>query len=195
MDLINKIRTLRESKGLTQEDLADKFGVTRSNYAYLEGRGSKLTIEQLEKIAVALGVSVIELLTGEGQKEEESEREKKLEQRVKELEERIKEQSERLYSMKQTAMTTLQEAAKEYFESHNTYPIVMDGLKFKSIYEVTQEFGFWVGYHISLPTTLINLGLIDDEIIKKHYQDYVQMRNQMELDAEIHDIPDDDLGT
>lgn len=89
MDLINKIRTLRESKGLTQEDLADKFGVTRSNYAYLEGRGSKLTIEQLDKIAGALGVSVVEMLTDDVAPV--SEREKSLEKRVVELEQSLQE--------------------------------------------------------------------------------------------------------
>ncbi len=73
MDLTHTIRTIRESKGLTQEDLADRLGVTRSNYAYLEGRGSKLTVEQLEKIAGVLGVTVTDLLTGEAQKVEDSE--------------------------------------------------------------------------------------------------------------------------
>jgi len=85
MDLTKTIRTLRESKGLTQEVLAERFGVTRSNYAYLEGRGNKLTIEQLEKIAGALGVSVMELLTGEIKKAEDSEEAELLKERVKEL--------------------------------------------------------------------------------------------------------------
>lgn len=87
MDLTNTIRKLRESKGLTQEDLADRFGVTRSNYAYLEGRGNKLTVEQLEKIAVALGISVVELLTGEPQPIQNDERANGLVKRLGELEE------------------------------------------------------------------------------------------------------------
>lgn len=90
MDLTNTIRSLRESKGLTQEDLADRFGVTRSNYAYLEGRGNKLTIEQLEKIANALDVSVVQLLTGEAQNVKDSEEIEQLKKRNLELEDRIK---------------------------------------------------------------------------------------------------------
>ncbi|AEI50668.1 helix-turn-helix domain-containing protein [Runella slithyformis] len=85
MDLTKTIRTLRESKGLTQEDLADQLSVTRSNYAYLEGRGNKLTVEQLEKIAIALGVSVVELLTGEARKVVDSGEVEELKKEVKYL--------------------------------------------------------------------------------------------------------------
>lgn len=195
MSISKRISDLRLKQGLKQSDIATALGWSQSSYSRIETKPQNMTIEELEKIAGVLGVSVMELLTGEGQKVGDSEREKELEKRVKELEERIKEQSERLYSMKQTAMTTLQEAAKEYFEAQNRYEVFMEGLKLKSIYDVTQDFGFWVGYHISLPTTLINLGLIDDEMIKKHYQDYVQMRNEIELEMKFLDKPDDDLGT
>lgn len=102
-DISNNIRRIRESKGITQSDMATKIGSmepkhvktrsgetkekkngeSQSNYAYLEGRGNKLTIGQLEKIADALGVTVIELLTGEAQKVGESERVKELEEEVK----------------------------------------------------------------------------------------------------------------
>ena len=87
MNITERIRHIRESKGLTQEDLAEQFNVTRSNYAYLEGRGEKLTIEQLQKIAKALGVGVSELMgTGEVKN---SAREAELEKRVAELEDRV----------------------------------------------------------------------------------------------------------
>jgi transcriptional regulator with XRE-family HTH domain len=56
------IRATREKRGLTQEDVADLLNTTRSNYAYLENRGEKLSIEQLERIAAALGVNMFELL-------------------------------------------------------------------------------------------------------------------------------------
>jgi transcriptional regulator with XRE-family HTH domain len=91
MNITERIRHIRESKGLTQEDIAERFNVTRSNYAYLEGRGEKLTIEQLQKIAEALGVSVGELMGNEvGGAKEDTEW---FEQRIAELEDRIKDKS------------------------------------------------------------------------------------------------------
>lgn len=67
MDISKSIRTVREEKRLTQLEVADKLQMERSNYARLEARGEKLSIEQLESIAEALGVSLFALL---GQDEE-----------------------------------------------------------------------------------------------------------------------------
>lgn len=64
MSLKERIRAIRESKGITQEELAEKLKKTRSNYAYLESRGEKLTVEQLRSIADAIGVDMVELLGG-----------------------------------------------------------------------------------------------------------------------------------
>jgi len=62
MDIISKIKEIRKEKGLKQYDIAEKLGVDRSNYGYLEKRGAKLTIEQLIQIAEALGVTIQEIL-------------------------------------------------------------------------------------------------------------------------------------
>ena len=62
MDISKIIREQREAKRLTQLDMADRLQTERSNYARLESRGGKLTIEQLKSIAGALGVGVGELL-------------------------------------------------------------------------------------------------------------------------------------
>lgn len=62
MAITDTIRRLREKAGLTQEGMAELLGTTRSNYAYLEGRGEKLTLEQLQSIAKALKVSLGEIL-------------------------------------------------------------------------------------------------------------------------------------
>lgn len=86
MDISKAIRTLREEKRLTQLEIADKLQMERSNYARLEARGNKLSVEQLEQIAGALGVSVLELMTGEPQKMEDTGKVKELEKRIKELE-------------------------------------------------------------------------------------------------------------
>ena len=64
MDLSKNIKAIRERVRLTQSEVSDKLGVSQSNYAYLESRGDKLTIEQLKSIAGALGVGVGELLGG-----------------------------------------------------------------------------------------------------------------------------------
>ncbi|MFN8347462.1 MAG: helix-turn-helix transcriptional regulator [Spirosomataceae bacterium] len=66
-DISKSIRTVREAKRFTQQEVAELLQMERSNYARLEARGSKLTVEQLEKIAEVLGVSVFVLL---GQDEE-----------------------------------------------------------------------------------------------------------------------------
>ena len=65
MNLSLNIKTIREAKRLTQNDIAERIGVDGSNYAKQEKRGNKLSIEQLEKIAIALGVSVKELMFGD----------------------------------------------------------------------------------------------------------------------------------
>lgn len=89
MDISKRIASIREAKGFTQKQVADIFDMEQSNYSRLEKRGNKLTVEQLEKIAGVLGVSVVELLTGEAQKVEDSGRVKELEKRVEELEKTI----------------------------------------------------------------------------------------------------------
>lgn len=87
MEVSENIKRIREAKGLKQADIAKAIGMERTNYHRIEKRGSKLTIEQLEAIAGALGVSVLELLTGEPQTVQSDERVKELEKRVEELDE------------------------------------------------------------------------------------------------------------
>jgi transcriptional regulator with XRE-family HTH domain len=65
MDISKRIIEVREEKRKTQADLARLLGMEQSNYARLEKRGKKLTFEQIEKIALALGVTAKELLFGE----------------------------------------------------------------------------------------------------------------------------------
>lgn len=89
MKVSERIKAIRKSRGITQVDMSEKMGVGQSNYAYLEDRGDKLTVEQLGKIAGALGVTVGELLTDEPQTVQDNERVKELEKRVSELEDRV----------------------------------------------------------------------------------------------------------
>ena len=54
-----KVRSIREEKGLTQEELAQKSGVSRGTIIALEsGTARETTTKTLAKLAHALGVSV-----------------------------------------------------------------------------------------------------------------------------------------
>lgn len=95
----------------------------RSNYARLEARGNKLSVEQLEQIARVLGVSVVELLTGEVQKVEDSESVKVLEKEVKRLEESLKEVREfnkNLGSINQSYRRSIKTSKEELDEYKGT---------------------------------------------------------------------------
>ena len=88
MDISTQIKTIRESKRIRLSEVADALGVDVSNYAKQEKRGDKLSIEQLKKIAVALGVSLNELLGVELQVAEKlTEDTEGLKKRIGELEE------------------------------------------------------------------------------------------------------------
>ncbi|MDO4442046.1 MAG: helix-turn-helix transcriptional regulator [Moraxella sp.] len=56
------IRELRESHSWTQEQMAEKLGMTRNGYAKIERGESMPNLERLDEIAGVLGVKVIELL-------------------------------------------------------------------------------------------------------------------------------------
>lgn len=56
------IRELREHRSWTQEEMAEKLGMTRNGYAKIERGESTPNLERLDEIASVLGVKVIELL-------------------------------------------------------------------------------------------------------------------------------------
>lgn len=58
----SKIKNIRELKNLTQEYLADRVGVNQSTYSRFESDVTDLTIDNLSKIAEALGVTPSEIL-------------------------------------------------------------------------------------------------------------------------------------
>jgi transcriptional regulator with XRE-family HTH domain len=57
-----RLKTLRERRGMTQEQLAKKSGVGRSHLARLETGRQDPTLSTIEKLAKALGVKVGRLL-------------------------------------------------------------------------------------------------------------------------------------
>lgn len=61
-NLATNIRNLRETRGLTQQQLAKSAGVPRPTWANLESGAANPTVSVLVKVAAALQVSVEELL-------------------------------------------------------------------------------------------------------------------------------------
>ena len=58
----NRIRVLRETKGLSQDLLAVRSGLHRSHVGQVERGESNVTVRTLWKIGAALGVPVRELV-------------------------------------------------------------------------------------------------------------------------------------
>ncbi|EAY28848.1 helix-turn-helix domain-containing protein [Microscilla marina] len=65
MDLPERIKRIREGLNLKQLEVADRLGIDKSQYSKWEKRGKKLTVEQLESIAIALGVGLKDILFGQ----------------------------------------------------------------------------------------------------------------------------------
>ncbi len=62
--MVQKIRKLREEKGIKQEYIAQELEISQSNYGRLEKDDNRLTVPKLQKIAEVLNVSV-SILFGE----------------------------------------------------------------------------------------------------------------------------------
>jgi transcriptional regulator with XRE-family HTH domain len=58
----NKIRLLREERGLSQENMAVSLDMTQSNYARLEKDDNRISVTRLIVIAKTLDISVTELV-------------------------------------------------------------------------------------------------------------------------------------
>jgi transcriptional regulator with XRE-family HTH domain len=61
----NKIRTIRELRGYSQDYVAAKLEIAQNTYSKLETNQTKLTTEMLEKIASILEVSINDILSDE----------------------------------------------------------------------------------------------------------------------------------
>lgn len=56
-----KIKSIREEKGLTQQNLADLCDFEKSNLSRIEAGKTNITIKNLFKISKALGVDISDL--------------------------------------------------------------------------------------------------------------------------------------
>lgn len=59
------IKTLRQTKGFTQKQIAEKLCVTQPSYARLESGLTSMTLDRAEKLSTALGVSVQHIMTAQ----------------------------------------------------------------------------------------------------------------------------------
>jgi transcriptional regulator with XRE-family HTH domain len=59
---IDTIRLLREARGFSQKQIADKLGITQQAYSNLEKKPEKATLQRLREIANILQVELITLL-------------------------------------------------------------------------------------------------------------------------------------
>lgn len=59
-----RIKWFRETRGLTQEELAGRAGVSQSYIARVELSKTSPSLKRLEKIADALGVEIKDLMEG-----------------------------------------------------------------------------------------------------------------------------------
>ena len=61
----NRIRELRKRSGLSQAELGERLGLSPGQVSHLENGARNLTLEWMKRIARALDVSVVDLLTAE----------------------------------------------------------------------------------------------------------------------------------
>lgn len=59
-----KVREERLKKGLSQEDLASKAGVHRTYIGMIERGEKNITLVNIKKVAIALGLRINQLLNG-----------------------------------------------------------------------------------------------------------------------------------
>ena len=62
--ILRRIRAIREQKGLSAADVAKYMGISRPFYTLIEGGKRRLTVDHLERIAGALGMTVSEIYDG-----------------------------------------------------------------------------------------------------------------------------------
>ncbi len=66
MNIGENIKRLREEKGLTQQQVAELVNMHRSNYSKVESGQRELSVKALSKIAKYFGITLDELVNGEG---------------------------------------------------------------------------------------------------------------------------------
>lgn len=60
--LARRVRALRTARGWSQEELADEVGLRQAQISEIESGRNNITIDNLYRLAVALGVRTCELI-------------------------------------------------------------------------------------------------------------------------------------
>lgn len=63
MEVVEKIRVLREINQWSQEEMAEKMNISTNAYARMERGETKLNLEKLDKIATIFNIDIVELLS------------------------------------------------------------------------------------------------------------------------------------
>ena len=66
MELSEKIKIMRDMNHWTQEDVAEKLGMSTTGYAKIERGETKLSLHKLEQIANIFNIDVLELMNTGG---------------------------------------------------------------------------------------------------------------------------------
>lgn len=62
MNIHDKIRVIRKSKQLSQEDVAEKLEMSTAGYAKIERGETKLNLDRLEQLAHLFKIDIVDLL-------------------------------------------------------------------------------------------------------------------------------------
>ena len=62
MSVNEKIRTIRETRNWSQEDMAEKMNMSKNGYAKIERGETKLNLHKLDQIANIFNIDVLELI-------------------------------------------------------------------------------------------------------------------------------------
>ena len=62
MSVNDKIRTIRETRNWSQEDMAEKMNMSKNGYAKIERGETNLNLHKLEQIANIFNINVLELI-------------------------------------------------------------------------------------------------------------------------------------
>lgn len=68
MKILEQIRTVRECKNLSQEDMAERLGITVSGYSKLERGENRMHVDTLVEIAKVLEIELTDLLSVKGKR-------------------------------------------------------------------------------------------------------------------------------
>lgn len=60
-----KLRTIRELRGLSQENVATMLGIAQNTYSKIETNQTKLTTDMMKKLADILDVSPMDIISGQ----------------------------------------------------------------------------------------------------------------------------------